>query len=677
VVQKCTPAASKKVQCIAMPDLCASGVYPEREEERIGKLDKVGLALSGMIAPIIRPRPSHFQWIVDIANKEEDAMRRLMDKEILPLARELGGQMRRRGFMEDLVGLSFALVREVAYRRIGLRHFDVQLIGGIVLLKGMIAEMETGEGKTLTATLAASTAALAGIPVHIITVNDYLALRDTEEMGPIYKALGLTVGTIKQGMSPDDRRVAYSCNITYCTNKEVTFDYLKDRIVLWNRPGQVRLQLERLYGESSRMDKVIMRGLHFAIVDEADSVLIDEARTPLIISGESSTEKTEHAIYREAFDVASLLATPTHYEIQLSDRNIEVTDSGRYVIEEQPWTNAKVWTTSRQREEIVRQALVAINLFDRDKHYLVTEGKVQIVDEYTGRVMPDRSWEQGLHQLIEIKEQCEMTSRKETKARISYQRFFRRYLRLSGMTGTAREVTSELWTTYRLKVVSIPTNRPLQRTYLPEHVYTTENEKWDALVERADFLSRSGRPILVGTRSVAASEELSRRLELRGLDHRVLNARQDKQEADIVAQAGQPGCITVATNMAGRGTDIKLEASVARLGGLHVVATERHDAGRIDRQLFGRCARQGDPGSCEAYLSIQDELIKMHGNGFLAKTVAGLLKTPGSPLTVWTGRLLFRMAQHAAQRLHYKMRRNLLKMDEQLSDALAFSGRTE
>jgi preprotein translocase subunit SecA len=334
-----------------------------------------------------------------------------------------------------------------------------------------------------------------------------------------------------------------------------------------------------------------------------------------------------------------------------------------------------VWTGRQRREELVRLALSARHLFLRDKQYLVRDGKVQIIDEYTGRIMADRSWEQGLHQMIEAKEDCQITGQLETLARISYQRFFRRYLRLAGMTGTAREVAGELWSVYRLPVVRVPTNRPLCRTRIPDGVYLTSEERWKAVVARVAHLHREGRPVLVGTRSVEASEHLSRLLTVAALPHRVLNARQDKEEAEIIAQAGQPGQVTVATNMAGRGTDIRLGPGVAALGGLHVIATERHEAGRIDRQLFGRCGRQGDPGSYVAIVSLEDEIVRVYGGPWRGLAIA-LGRSRGS-VPRWIGGLAFARAQGAAQRLYGRVRRDLLKMDEHLESALAFSGRPE
>jgi len=654
----------------------AVGIYPERQEPRVEWLDRVAASAAGRLAPWLRPWSSRFNWIVGLVNTHAHSMEKLSDGEILGVSQSLRQRLRKEGYKEELVAQAFALVREVAGRTIGMRHFDVQLMGGLVLLHGMVAEMETGEGKTLAATLPACTAALAGVPAHIITVNDYLADRDTKWMGPIYQALGLTVGTIKHGMDQEARRAAYRCDVTYCTNKEVAFDYLRDRIILWDRPSEIRLQLERLHGGSSRVHHLVMRGLHFAIVDEVDSALIDEARTPLIISA-GGEDDDEQSLYEQVLSIARKLTPGKDFSISASERSLDLTEQGKARIEDIVRWDGRIWVNRRQREELVHQALVAMHLFFRDKHYLVKEGKVQIIDEYTGRLMPDRSWERGLHQLIEIKENCEMTRRRETQARISYQRFFRRYLRLAGMTGTAREVAGELWSIYRLRVVTIPTNRPLRRYYLPDRIYPAAWQRWEAVVNRISEMHGKGRPVLVGTRSVEASEHLSRLLMEAGMPHKVLNARQDQEEAEIVARAGELARVTVATNMAGRGTDIRLGPGIAELGGLHVIATERHEARRIDRQLFGRCGRQGDPGTNEAMVSLEDELVTVHPGKLLQRLAVAVLKRSGTFVTPWIGNVLFHTAQRRAERLHARMRHNLLKMDEQLGDALAFSGRPE
>jgi preprotein translocase subunit SecA len=650
------------------------GAYPERDEPRAPWLDRAAIELVGGLLRRARARLPRRRFIASV-DAEGRALARADDAELRRAATEVGERLRREGFGEELVVRSFALVREVATRTIGQRHFDVQLLGGAVLLRGAVAEMETGEGKTLTATLAASTAALAGVPVHIVTVNDYLATRDAEWMGPIYSFLGLTVGVIRQGLDAEARRAAYAAPVTYCTNKEVAFDYLRDRIVLGRQPNRLQLQLERLYGDDARVRRLVHRGLHYAIVDEADSVLIDEARTPLIISG-SGDDEGEPRLYVTALGLARELERERDFRVDQREREITFTESGYARLDARGQSLGGVWLGRRRREELVRQALVAEHLILRDRHYLVRDQRVQIIDEFTGRLMPDRSWERGLHQLVEVKEGCAVTARRDTLARISYQRFFRRYLRLAGMTGTAREVADELWSGYRLPVVRVPTNRPLDRRDAGESAYRTARAKWRAIVQRIAEVHGTGRPILVGTRSVAASEHLGGLLTGAHLDHQVLNARQDRDEAALVARAGERGRITVATNMAGRGTDIRLAPGVAELGGLHVIATERHEARRIDRQLFGRGGRQGDPGSHEAMVSLEDEMLAVHGRG-LVSWFARLTLSRFGPVGRWAGRRAARLAQRRAERLHQRARRDLLKLDEQLESTLAFSGKGE
>ncbi|MFZ1908038.1 MAG: prepilin peptidase, partial [Burkholderiales bacterium] len=522
-------------------------------------------------------------------------------------AKRLRERLRRDGFAAELVGECFALVREAAARTLGKRHFDPQLMAGWALLQGRLVEMETGEGKTFAATLPASTVALAGYPVHVITVNDYLAGRDAEEMGPLYRFLGLSVGVVVQGMERDDRRDAYARSITYCTNKELAFDYLRDRVALARSSSRLHLALEKLRGAAARDAELVLRGLYFGIVDEADSVFIDEARTPLILAsaGRAAQEKDQ---CERALALAASLAAGEDYGVDLVERSITLTPHGKAKIATFSANLDGVWSSVRAREELTTQALSALLLFRRDQHYVVSDDKVQIVDESTGRVMPDRSWEHGLHQLIEAKEGCVLTERRETLARLTYQRLFRRYIRLGGMSGTAKEVAREIRSVYRLDVVRVPLHRPSRRLYHDARVFATLTEKWNAVadsVERLACVAR--RPVLIGTRSVKASEELSAVLARRGIEHALLNAKQDGEEADVISRAGEAGRVTVATNMAGRGTDIRLGPGVAESGGLHVILTEYHESRRIDRQLFGRCGRQGDPGSCEAIVSLEDE----------------------------------------------------------------------
>ena len=658
------------LQRIGVPN----GAYPERPVPRESKLEALCAHFAGPLLRRTRALRLGQQHIVEAVAAHGSSLQDLETQKLHDAAIELRSRLRSDGFAPNVVAKAFALIRESAARAVDMRHFDVQVMGGWVLLNSMVAEMDTGEGKTLTATLPACTAALAGIPVHIVTANDYLARRDANLMKPVYQALALTVGVVTQGMDAQARRQAYACDVTYCTNKELVFDYLKDRIALGQKPGRIHLQLERLSGESSRLAGLLLRGLYFAIVDEADSVLIDEARTPLIIS-RGSDDTVERPVYQTALTIAAQLQPGHDFVTVERERTVELTESGRARLLELARLHEGVWNGRWRREDLVRQALTAQHLMRRDTHYVIKDQKVQIIDEYTGRVMADRSWEHGLHQLIEVKEGCDLTRRHAPLSRISYQRFFRRYLRLAGMTGTGREVRGELWSVYRLAVVSVPTNRPSRRCHIGDSVHETSETKWQAVVARVIEFQRQNRPILIGTRSVAASEHLSRLLDASGIAHRVLNARQDEEEAAIIARAGEPGRITVATNMAGRGTDIRLAPGVAERGGLHVIATERHEARRIDRQLFGRCARQGDPGSYEMILSLEDELFTNHGNSLWRFFGSNVYRC--HPLSRWLGNVALRLAQRAAERLHWQMRRDLLKADDHLETALAFSGRFE
>ena len=650
-----------------------AGAYAERNDRPPGAVDRFAAAIA---APILRRRAAAWQrWaafpaLVDAAGGDLES---LSDVALREAATAIGRDLRRQGLTDPLVSRAFALVRAAAGRTIGQRHFPVQIIGGRVLLAGQVAEMETGEGKTLTATLAATTAALAGIPAHVVTVNDYLASRDAERMGPIYRALGLTVNAVIHGLAPEARRAAYESDVTYVSNKELAFDYLRDRLVLGHHGSRIDLQLERLAGRDPRARRLILRGLHFAIVDEADSVLVDEARTPLIISAEGEPGAERH-LYTTAITLAARLRPGDDFRLDERERDIQLTDAGVAALADRAQALGGVWRGRLRREQLVRQALTASHLLERDRHYIVLDGKVQIVDEFTGRVMSDRSWEHGLQQMVEVKEDCAITAPNRSLARISYQRFFRRYLRLAGMTGTAREVRAELWSVYKLAVVAIPTHRPPQRRFEGDRVFATQAAKWDAVTARASEIHATGRPLLIGTRSVGASEHLGALFERAGLPHALLNARQDAREAEIVSEAGQRGRIMVATNMAGRGTDIALGPGVQALGGLHVIATERHEARRIDRQLFGRTARQGDPGSYETMASLEDEI-----GSYAPRWVrlAALFTRPDGAVPLWIARWAIGWAQRAAERAHERARADLLRFDEQLESTLAFSGRRE
>lgn len=649
--------------------------YPERRAPRLGSLDRLAARVVGPFVRQCKTWECRRSGILERIARESAGFIGLSDRQIPAVVEELRIRLSREGFHPDLAVRSFAFVREVAERTLGKRHFDSQMLGGWALLRGMIAEMDTGEGKTLTATLPVCTAALAGVPVHVITVNDYLTGRDADMMAPLYQALGLSVGRIVHGMDPPARQAAYACSITYCTNKELAFDYLRDRLVLGRHPSRIQLQLERLYGEQSRARQLVLRGLHYAIVDEADSVLVDEARTPLIISG-AGGRGSEQALYAQALALAKRLQSERDFTVDARGRKIHLTPSGEMKLEEWSQALGGMWKGPRRRESLARQALYALHLLQRDTHYLVRDDTVQIIDEYTGRILDGRKWEDGLHQMVETKEGCPLGTLQSPLARITYQRFFRRYLRLAGMTGTAQEVAGELWSVYRLPVVRIMPHRPSKRRALPDQVYVTAEEKWRAVVARIEALHHAGQPVLIGTRSVDTSEHVSRLLAAAELPHQVLNARQDQAEAAVVAQAGTYGRITVATNMAGRGTDIRLADDVVPLGGLHVIAVERNEARRIDRQLFGRCARQGDPGSYEMIVSLEDELVATYGWSVWAWVAVLGLRAAGSPWA-WLYRMVMRQAQRGAERLHARVRRDVLRSDEEQMSIMAFSGQAE
>ncbi|MCK4502056.1 MAG: prepilin peptidase, partial [Desulfuromonadales bacterium] len=468
---------------------------------------------------------------------------------------------------------------------------------------------------------------------------------------------------------------AYSCDITYATNKELVFDYLRDRLTLAERVDPLLLKAEYLHTEDQRSKRVLMRGLHFAIVDEADSILIDEARTPLIISGGTGGDE-EQQFLQQALDLATRLDQGDDYLLDADRQQVNLTEVGKQRIEREIESFGPLWNGLVRRESTLHQALTAIHFFHRDEQFLIREGKVQIIDEFTGRVMADRSWEQGLHQLIELKEGCELTQRRETLAKISYQRFFRRYLQLSGMTGTAREVAGELWSVYHLPTLRVPTHRPVIRQIMIDQVFSDQQQKWQAVVECISVLHQQGRPVLIGTRSVAASEQLSELVTAAGLQHQVLNAKQDAAEAEIIAAAGLAGSITIATNMAGRGTDIMLGDGVRELGGLHVIATERHEAARIDRQLAGRCGRQGDRGSYQALLSFEDLLLEGNRGGVLVQTlksVADRVSCIAPILSRWA----ICLAQWQVEKHHAKVRQELFKRDQAQGGLLSFTGRLE
>lgn len=652
------------------------GLYPEKTSRQVNFLDNALLRAGNFANQTFKHNQKSLSSIAVKIKIQGEQFEKLNDSELQSHIKKIKSDLHLKGFEDDTMIDAFAMIREIAGRHLSMRHFDVQLIGGWVMVKGMIAEMDTGEGKTLTATLPACTAAMAGVPVHVVTVNDYLVKRDAELMGPVYQALGLSVGTITENMDFAARRAAYACDITYCSNKQLTFDYLKDRLVLGRNSSRLHLQLNNLYAEQHvKSARLLLRGLCFAIVDEADSVLIDESRTPLILSREKQSLQ-QLLVYQQALQIAEQLKAGKDFLINHRNHALELTESGILRVEKMVEPLSGIWSSGRRSRELVLQGLSALHLFLKDIHYLVKDGKVLIIDEFTGRVMADRSWEKGLHQMIETKEGCAMSDQKETIARISYQTFFQRYLHLAGMTGTAQEVRQELFSVYRIPVIRIPPNKGIQKKQLPTKYYVTAQKKWEGIVQRISEIHQQGRPVLVGTRSVEASEYLGQLLYARGLPHHVLNARQDADEASIVQNAGTRGGITVATNMAGRGTDIKLAPGINELGGLHVIVSECHEARRIDRQLFGRCGRQGDQGSYEMVLSLEDEIVKKYGSSWLVKALRKMGKRNSSGYR-WLAHALFTRTQTRAERHHAAIRAALLQMDLNLQNLLAFSGKSE
>ena len=580
--------------------------------------------------------------LVNKINGWEKKICKLSDKALQGKTDEFRGRLKRGETLDDLLPEAFAVVRETAKRTIGLRHHDVQLIGGIVLHQGEIAEMANGEGKTLVATLPAYLNALGGEGVHIVTVNDYLAKRDRDWMSPIYEYLGLSVGAIQNQMENTKRREAYQCDITYGTNNEFGFDYLRDNMTL---------QLE---------DRV-QRGFNYAIVDEVDSILIDEARTPLIISGlaEKSTE-----LYYKIDRLVRRLRKDRDYEIDEKNQTVALKDMG--IANAERLLRVKNIYQDTQEDYIlhINQAIRAHELYERDRDYLVKNGEVVIIDEFTGRLMPGRRWSDGLHQAIEAKEGLRIRNENQTLATITLQNYFRMYKKLAGMTGTAYTEAAEFKKIYNLNVVVIPTHKPIIRENFPDRVYQTEKAKFKAVIKKIDELYRKERPVLVGTRSVEKSEHLSKMLREKGIPHTVLNAKYHEREAQIIAQAGQKRAVTIATNMAGRGTDIKLGEGVKELGGLFVIGTERHESRRIDNQLRGRAGRQGAPGASHFYVSLEDELMRLFGSERVGSLMKRLKIPEDEPIEhPWVSRSLER-AQQQVERRNFETRKQLLEYDD-------------
>ena len=579
--------------------------------------------------------------IVARINALEPQMQELADEDFAQRMAEYRQQVQAgERTLDDLLPEVFALVREASRRVMGMRHYDVQLVGGIVLHRGKIAEMKTGEGKTLVATLPVALNALSGKGVHVVTVNDYLATRDAQWMGKLYNFLGLSVGVIVNGLDDQARKEAYGADITYGTNNEFGFDYLRDNMKFY-------------------ATQLVQRGHNFAIVDEVDSILIDEARTPLIISGASDESV---GMYRAMDQIVRQLG-PEDYTVDEKARTAMLSEEGVAHCEALLHVDNLFDPANITQQHCILQALKAHHVFKRDVDYIVQNDKVVIVDEFTGRLMDGRRYSDGLHQALEAKENVTIAAENQTLASITFQNYFRMYDKLAGMTGTADTEAVEFHQIYNLEVVSIPPNKPMQRKDYPDLIYRTRKEKYDAIIEAIRELYEKGQPVLVGTISIETSEMLSQRLKKLNIPHSVLNAKQHAREAEIVAQAGQKGHVTIATNMAGRGTDIVLGEGVLELGGLHILGTERHESRRIDNQLRGRSGRQGDPGSSRFYLSLEDDLMRLFGSDRLSGLMQKLGMQEGEPIE---NNMVSRAIENAQKRVeghHFEIRKTLLDYD--------------
>lgn len=653
-----------------------SGAYPQQETKLSG-LKLICYRLYQRIKAQLFRILYRQRYVVGQVNRYRQALALCTEDQLTEAIEDLRAELHKQGIQKQLIFKAFAVIRETSKRTLGKTHFDVQLFGGWIMINGKLAEMETGEGKTLTTTLPACTAALAGIPVHVITANDYLASRDADTMAPLYQRLGLQVSSVVEGMGLDQRRKNYQANIVHTTNKQIAFDYLRDRIAMTDDTGPLRLQFCQIRSQLSleTSSQPLLRGLCFALVDEADSVLIDEAKTPLIIT-KTTTNHMSAENYTDALYLASALLIDYDYKVDNKNKMIAITTEGEDSLAELALTLPTFWHNPRHAHRLVKQALTAKLFYKNDQHYTVLDNKIQIIDGYTGRRMTDRSWEQGLHQMIEAKEGCTISASREPLARISYQRFFSRYLYLGGASGTLSDVSTELQRAYGLDVVKVATHRPSKRKVLTERLFRDEEAKKQALLKRIKQLYQQQRPILIGTSSVEESEQVGSWLEQEHIPHLILNAKQDEQEASIITQAGQLQAVTVATNMAGRGTDITLAARAATLGGLHVIALSRNNSRRVDRQLYGRCARQGDPGSVEAILSLEDPALVNYYSSTILKLLNSLT-SGASPLPLLLTKWILRLPQRNQEKQQSKTRAILMKQDRQLRRTLAFSGKFE
>ena len=581
------------------------------------------------------------QKVVAKINGFTDAIAQLSDEQLQRKTTEFKERLAKGETLDDLLPEAYAVVREASDRVLGMRHFDVQLMGGVILHQGRIAEMKTGEGKTLVATLPVYLNALTGRVVHVITVNDYLATRDSEQMGKLYNFLGLSVGLIVHGLDFNQRKEAYNADITYGTNNEYGFDYLRDNMVM-------------------RPENMVQRELNFALVDEVDSILIDEARTPLIISGVAEKPKDYYTMVSK---IIPRLRAEVDYTVDEKAKNVTLTEEGVSHVEQLLGINNLADETNMELAHHVNQGLRAHVIMKRDRDYVVKDGQVIIVDEFTGRLMFGRRYSEGLHQAIEAKEGVKIEKESQTLATITFQNYFRMYHKLAGMTGTAKTEEDEFRSIYGMDVVIIPTNKPVIREDRPDVVYRTQMGKYNAIVEKVVERYEAGQPVLVGTVSIQISELISEMLKRRGIPHQVLNAKYHEKEAEIVAQAGQRQTVTIATNMAGRGTDIVLGEGVKDLGGLYIIGTERHEARRIDNQLRGRSGRQGDPGFTQFYISLEDDLMRRFGSDNIAGLMDKIGMDDDMPIENKMISKSIETAQKRVESRNFEIRKNVLEYD--------------
>lgn len=650
-------------------------LYPEREINT--RKFELANGIRGVLKLPIKLQKNilHRKQFVIHVNKKEQEIANLPKSSLIHRLLSLRKILRRVGPSLEHTSEAFALIRELSLRSLGRRHYDSQILAAWVMLNGMVADMQTGEGKTLAISLAAATAALAGTPTHVLTANDYLAERDATTLLPLFQMLGLSVGIVTGSTAPDERRTAYACDITYCTVKELAVDYLRDRMVFDSDTSESIRRLDRLYGSHSRSALLLLRGLHFAILDECDSILIDDANSPIVLAGPIQNACSD-SLNRDAVKLARNLDEGHHFTLVKHEKRVVLTQSGRDIIQTQIKHVNVYESRADDIETMIIIALSALHFFHKDQHYLVRDNCVQIIDENTGRIRSNTSWERGLQQMIEAKEGCKITLAQKVLSRISLQRLFMRYLQFAGTSGTVLDAKRELRQVYGLGVIQIPTHRSVKRKHLQEMHYATEDQKLEAIVASVVRVHKTQRPILLAARTVESAAKLSFRIKREGLKHQLLSGKQDKNEAKIIARAGSLGCITIATNMAGRGTDITTSSEVSRLGGLHVIVTERHEAVRIDHQLFDRCARQGDPGSCQLFISVQDKLLELYAPVSLLRLANSRLSNQFN-YNNRLNTLISRYAQWRSERHQIQNRRNLLRSEENMQKIMGFAGPAE